>query len=479
MLAHKLLPSVIRPDMRLVPAPHYATCTAFAVLTAVCASHRAWHNIKAFMDTQLPALIQQQPQTHPQDQAAPREDSTGPFAQAVHTTDTTAHLAARQNQEHSTVVRALLPVVKSLPKDSVLQVMSVRSGSPAGCCNSGAAARQAASAEWVTQATAKQAPAAKSANEVVAADVATEAESTAAPTAAEAACVPQAAAHLFLTELHSTELFHVVGYCLSQAQRTAGHVLHRGQAEPDRLSGAAVSWETTAAFESTEVPKSSSVWHDLNVISGLGKSAAEMVLDKSAQHVSQQQLDDMHSTLCIVQEQQLSSAAVPTLGSSQTVPLVLGSSSHQDSDCSAPQKTAGDPTSPLSDMLTEMICMLLLLLPRTAWHCACDEVRCISIIHSHACALACGQIPVTDDAAAVQYLPTVVCSMMLLNSLVLPCAAMFACQLSVMRIRARGCSNMHWHLDNCFCEMCGSYNVAGAIKHLAGAGHVSILRSSQ
>ncbi|KAL3134941.1 Glutathione gamma-glutamylcysteinyltransferase 1 [Trebouxia sp. C0010 RCD-2024] len=337
--------------------------------------NRAWHNIKAFMDTQLPALIQQQPQTHPQDQAAPREDSTGPFAQAVHTTDTTAHLAARQNQEHSTVVRALLPVVKSLPKDSVLQVMSVRSGSPAGCCNSGAAARQAASAEWVTQATAKQAPAAKSANEVVAADVATEAESTAAPTAAEAACVPQAAAHLFLTELHSTELFHVVGYCLSQAQRTAGHVLHRGQAEPDRLSGAAVSWETTAAFESTEVPKSSSVWHDLNVISGLGKSAAEMVLDKSAQHVSQQQLDDMHSTLCIVQEQQLSSAAVPTLGSSQTVPLVLGSSSHQDSDCSAPQKTAGDPTSPLSDMLTEMICMLLLLLPRTAWHCACDEVR--------------------------------------------------------------------------------------------------------
>ncbi|KAL3146796.1 Glutathione gamma-glutamylcysteinyltransferase 1, variant 2 [Trebouxia sp. C0009 RCD-2024] len=348
--------------------------------------NRAWHSIKAFMDTQLPALVQQQPQanqTHPQDQAAPREGTTEPCVQAAHTTDTTAHPAARQSQEHNAVVRALLPVVKSLPKDSVLQAMSVRRGSPAGCCNSAAAARQAASAASVAQAAAKQAPAAESAREAVAADAATEAarataaESTAAATDAEAACVPQAAADLFLSELHSTELFHVVGRCLFQAQQPAEHALHRGQAEPDRRSAAAVSSETTSAFGSTEGPKSSSVWHELNVTSGLCKSAAVMVFDKSAEPISQQQLDDAYSNSCGGQKQQLSSAAVFASGYSRTLPLVLGSSSSQDPDCSATlaEQTAGDAALPSSDMLTEMICMLLLLLPRTAWHSACDEVR--------------------------------------------------------------------------------------------------------
>lgn len=401
-LAHSLLLSVIHPDTWLVLAPHYSTCTAVAVPTAVC-SHRAWHSIKAFMDTQLPALVQQQPQanqTHPQDQAAPREGTTEPCVQAAHTTDTTAHPAARQSQEHNAVVRALLPVVKSLPKDSVLQAMSVRRGSPAGCCNSAAAARQAASAASVAQAAAKQAPAAESAREAVAADAATEAarataaESTAAATDAEAACVPQAAADLFLSELHSTELFHVVGRCLFQAQQPAEHALHRGQAEPDRRSAAAVSSETTSAFGSTEGPKSSSVWHELNVTSGLCKSAAVMVFDKSAEPISQQQLDDAYSNSCGGQKQQLSSAAVFASGYSRTLPLVLGSSSSQDPDCSATlaEQTAGDAALPSSDMLTEMICMLLLLLPRTAWHSACDEVQCISIIYSHVCAPPCWQI---------------------------------------------------------------------------------------
>lgn len=436
--------------------------------------YRAWQDIKAFVDTQLPALLHQLPPANPissQDLAALSASTIGSFAQTAHPIETTAQMAERQSQEYDVVVQLLLPVVRALPKDRVSQVMALRNGSPAGCCNYAAAepvkqdaaieatagevAGEAAAATAVTAAATTEATpaAAEATTEVIAtaaegtsaitaataeAAAETTAEATAAKaTAAEAACIPRAATDLFLHELHSTALFRVVRDCLGRLQQTADHALRQGSANRDRLSAADVSSETTRPSDSAESPKSSTVWHESDVTSSPCTSAAEMADGKSAQHVCQQRVEDLHSQSCLVQQQR-SGAEVHQSHSSQLPLAASGPSFIQDQDCKAPpaEQTAEEATVLSDNMLTEMICMLLLLVPRTAWHHACDEVWCMqwwchTVVHL---LVLVGKYLTTIMQQLYGACPFVMCFTLLSNSLVSPCPLYLMaafCQVSV------------------------------------------------
>ena len=256
--------------------------------------------------------------------------------------------------------------------------------------------------------------------------------------AVEAACISPAATNLFLNELHSTDLFQVVCHCLDQAQQqlaagqpmscqqsqdantenmpTAEHTLL--QAEGDNLQHPDVSCEAMPASEdrgahvafaaaddhatrravpSIKAPNSSIVWHGADVNEALCQSDAEMADDEALCQSDAEMADDdcqrriSHdcalSQSCQVQLQQnLTDTAVQASCCPQVLPSVPGSRLGRKLDCSTyclaalpAEQTAidtnameADDTSP---PLAEMICMLLLLVPRTAWHRACDEVR--------------------------------------------------------------------------------------------------------
>ena len=439
--------------------------------------HRAWKDIQSFMDTRLPALLQQPLLTSSRAQPA---NGTNALAQAASALKTTLQPLETENLEHTAAAEALLSVVMAVPKDSVLRLLAVRSGSSGSCCISPAATKSAT--EAVTQATesfqaaaeaasvnpaaaeavaeaAPTSPATKAVSVVPAAAGAV-AETAGTSTAAkEAACISPAARDLFLNELHSTALFQVVRHCLDQAQQrlavgqpvscqqsqdasmqkmqTAGDMLLQCQAEhakalvPDVSHQAIPAYDdrgphfasaaagaTSLAVASVEAPNSSTVGRDADVTEGLGQSDAKIADDNHKQRVCQQELDPAHTESCQVQ-QNLSDTAAHASCCSQT--FSPGSSLDQNPDCSthcsialpAEQTTAtksllnADDTSP---PLAEMICMLLLLVPRTVWRHACDEVRSTAtgyIRVMHGSVNKC-----LTPAAAMHYL-AVVCSAML------------------------------------------------------------------
>ena len=424
--------------------------SAHSIAATCIVVHRAWQDIKTFMDTKLPSLLQQPPLTSSQPQSA---HSAETLAQTANALKTIPQLLKMENLEHAAAAKALLPVVMALPKDSVLQLLAVRSRSFASCCisadtactspptikpvmesatqaaGSSPAATEAAvinpaAAEAVTEA----APAFRGATKVVSVIPAVAEAARTSPAAVEAACISPAATDLFLSELQSTDLFQVVCYCLHQAQQqsateqplscqqsqdaimqkapTAGHTLRQGWAECDSASSSNVSCEaipasddrgthpacaaasdraTSLAVASVAAPSSSTVGRDAHVTDGLCQSDAEVADDNHQQRISQQELDCAHTESCQVQYQ--TDSAMQASCCSQVGPPEQGSSLGQTPDgsphCMAAEQTDTD-TSLLnaddtSPPLAEMICMLLLLVPRTTWHHACDEVRTISI----------------------------------------------------------------------------------------------------
>ena len=154
----------------------------------------------------------------------------------------------------------------------------------------------------------------------------------------EAACTSSAAVDLFLSELHSTDLFQVVCQCLDKAQQqsaavqpltcqqsqeantqqmpTARHTVHQGQAERDKVSVSDVSCEailasndrgvhpafaaasnhaTSLAVASAKAPNFSTIWRNADVAQGLCQPAAEMADDNHQQPIAQPELDRAHT----------------------------------------------------------------------------------------------------------------------------------------------------------------------------------------
>lgn len=393
------------------------------------------------MGTKLPALLQQPPLISSQAHSA---HSSVALAQTASVLRTTPQLLVKQDLEHAAAAKALLPVLMAMPKDCVLQLMAVRSGSPASCCISAAAAGTSPAATETAPEAATQAAGASSATTEAASlnPAETEVKTQAAPASpdaaeavsiipvaaeavAAAACTPSAATDLFLSELHSTDLFQVVRHCLDKATTqplsyqqsqdasmqkapTAGHTLHQGQAERDQVTVSDVSHEaipasddrgvhpalaaasnhaTSLAVASVKAPNSSTIGRDAGVPEGLCQSGAEMIDDNHQQRISQQELDRTHTKSCHVQ-QNPSDTAVQASCCPQvplSVPgLSLGQSADSYASCMGKQadRTPIDVklliADDISPPLAEMICMLLLLVPKTVWHHACDQVRLIS-----------------------------------------------------------------------------------------------------
>ena len=429
--SHSLLPWTYVCQRHGLGSLHYLMCIAVS-RQHYCHNlivRRAWQDIKAFMDTDLPGLLQESSRADlpsSQAQSSPGSNTTDTCTQTGPALNTTAKLPEGRCPEHIAAVKALLPVVKCMPKDSLLQLLAVRSGSPAGCCTSA----QAACTSSVATEAAQEAAYTSSATAEEAAQLSPVATTEAACTsllATEAACISPAATHLFLSELHSTELFQVVRHCLSQVQQSAarppvscwqtnnssiqkaqpvGQVLHH---QHDRLSGAAVSTETIPAADcsvtaahpasadahndttslavaSAEVRKASDDGHALDMNHGLRHPAFHMADDTCAKPMRQQEVDDVHSNSCRVQ-QQLSDTAVQTGRPSHRTPSVSGPSLGLNPDCSVScmvaataEQDAVDAPAPrveedISPPLAEMMCMLLLLVPKTAWYHAGGEVR--------------------------------------------------------------------------------------------------------
>ena len=436
------------------------------------------------MDTKLPSLLQQPALTSSQPQSAYSAEALTHTANALKKTP-----KPLENLEHVAAAKALLPVVMAMPKDSVLQLLAVRSGSAASCCISAAAAcissaatnnpteaaSQAAGSSpaaieaafinpAAVEAVIEAAPTSKGATKAVSViPVVAEAACTSAA-AVEAACISPAATDLFLSELHSTDLFQVVRHCLDQAQQqlaagqplsrqqsqdatmqktpTGGQALRQGQTERDKASLSDVSCEAIPNFNdrgvhpavasaggpavaSLEAPSSSTVRWDADVTEGLCQSDVEVADDNHERRISQQELGGAQTKSCQVRYQ--TDAAVQASCCSQVAPPEQGSSLGQNPDCSphcmvaAPAEQTDTHTNCLSaddtsPPLAEMICMLLLLVPRTAWHHACDEVWSIPtgygrVMHGSGSVKSVGHL--SYHAAAVQYLPAVCCAMML------------------------------------------------------------------
>ena len=414
------------------------------------AIYRAWQDIKSFMDSRLPALLQQPPLISSQAQSA---HSTEALTQTARAHQTTPPLLELQNLEHIAAAMALLPVVMALPKDGVLRLMAVRSGSPSSCCVSAEAACISTAATEISSETATEPVTDAASITPAVAEPVTEAACT-SPAAAEAAkeaacpspavveavCISPAATGLFLSELHSTDLYQVVKHCLDQAQQqlaagqtlsrwppdspsmhktqTAGHTMHNGQAECDKRPAHDASFDgipspvdraahpahtaavcdpaTTLAVAPVQAQTFSSVGHDSLVNESLCQSVPEMTANNHhSPCMSQQQMGAADTEACHLPCTEVQASCCTQVGSS-----IPGSSLGRNPDCGATclvatlaeqtaaetnaasagiaethAASAGDAEPPLA----EMICMLLLLVPTTAWQHACDEVR--SMLH--------------------------------------------------------------------------------------------------
>lgn len=392
------------------------------------------------MDTRLPVLLQQ-PLISSQAQSA---HSAEALTQTAHAHRTTSPPLELQNLEHIAAAKALLPVVMAMPKDSVLRLMAVRIGSPASCCVSPEAACISPAVTETAMEAALEAACTSRAVTDAASITPTVVEAAresacASQTAVEAACISPAATGLFLSELHSTDLYQVVRHCLDQVQQqsavgqplpcgpphhpsmhetqTAGHTLHHGQAEGDKLPSCGAGFESIpssvhqAVLPATAAPcdhatglavapvkaqNSSNVGHDSSVNESICQSLTEMEANNHHNPgMSQQQMGVAATEAC-----QLPGVAVQASCCTQVGSSISGSSLGQNLDCGATclvampaEQTAAEANAASADdaeahaasaddvspPLAEMICMLLLLVPRSAWQHACDEVR--SMLH--------------------------------------------------------------------------------------------------
>lgn len=286
-----------------------------------------------------------------------------------------------QNTAEPAAVQALLPIVQAVPMHSALQLLALRSASPADCCSS-----------------------------------------------AQAACIPPAAADLFLNELHSTELFKVVGHCLSHTpalipippvghpQAQEGSVkqpldahqsfcphldeherhLHGAQDKSDTEKapqhhanessascpisqhGSTVSLTATAA----EMPGASNLVPGTGVGHSICQAAAEAAVDNTAADSSQNQCACEHQQSSINADQELgysttASVTEPSLQqgiASNTATLANGRPVRPgltDSDGMG-LRSSGAEVQPVP--VTDIICMVLLLVPRAIWDHSDTEV---------------------------------------------------------------------------------------------------------
>ena len=378
-------------------------------------SCRAWQDMKAFMETTVPAILKlsaHRQLTSSEDALAlPATETQGNGLQThvtgLHSTDqpaipnemariadgTSDALPDRQHSPEPAAVKALLPVVQAVPKHSALQLLALRHASPVNCCSS-----------------------------------------------PQAACIPPAAADLFLTELHSTDLFKVVRHCLSQipvsflTPPVAGpqaqedsvekpqdahqssrprHVEHERHSRAEdwsvvedatqnlvdeSLASCPISQhETTSSLAATSAGKigPSHPVPDNGVSHSISHAAAEAAADTIAADSSQNQ-----APLCACEHQKPSDVAVQ--GPSCSPVLASEPSLHQDIASSTATEANGGPEWPgpegsdglgLSTLgaevqpaaVAEVVCMVLLLVPRPAWDHSHVEV-CISSV-SQLCAL--------------------------------------------------------------------------------------------